>query len=1174
MNNRYVLVGMGVFILTVMTLVTLFIIYSQPKIINVNEPTEVYIPTNLIFVETPNYTIIDNTVFFGNGLGEISVYPAVSNDLIHQTQYINFTWDGAPTSLDFAFQFTDAEDGKWNQKEAWLWKNISHPNEEPVYGEVTFHSDCRGIVDINFGFIDSDTGWCNETGNGTYWEHDFDSFTTNASGVRLFYNETAIVSYTDKYYFDYVDITNQFLKTVYNGNNYYFIKNVNFETGEKKQVKIEYNVNPSTNGKYSLFVKRSSDSISSVLSSGQYILLDPWFNSSWIRKQRINITENTGRNLTDYQITFNVTFSTGMATDFADLRFLNSSENGELDFWLESQVDSDWAYAWIKVQNISATSVTEIFMYYENPAVTTTSDIENTFIWSDGFVDGVYNTSHWSPNGGLVNSTYPSCTTTFDNCTLFEFDANEFLTTPSTSNNLNLTNVTVKLHANMSAPSIRPFLFSTKTQENPAGNLAFSNDTSGSNPKRWGLIDGGNTFVANFVTTYNNNWQVFQIRVNTTATQYSIDNENLTFAGNVTLDAYSGTLGGASGGSSNIKMTISSWIVAKFVEPEPTTTIDPVQFETGISITLDTPVNGSVLVNTTINFAATVIDIQNNLTNATLFIWFDNTTLFNQTTITMDTSTNISSFNVSDFQVRNGYLWNVVGVNNNSEEVTGANNFTFDYGIIENELIFNNETTEGATETFILNVTIGNTQISTADLVWNGTIFSGTVESTNTPNITLRRDLIIPEVSADTNITFEWNVTFANGFVFISAENNQTVRDISIDDCSTNTIVIINYTMENEETQVFLDGTAENTTIEVDVRFFSLDRTVQITSFNTSFEGINPAAVCISEASLNASQEYSVDITTRYFATDFVPEFHNIQNFTLRLNTTNQNITLLDLLIVDSTEFLITFRGVTFLPVPDAIVNVLRSYVSEGVFKSVESPKTDDSGQAKAHFDLDNVGYQIIVTKNGFVLATFANIAVFCENEVIGDCKINLNALDTGTPLTDFDTAFNLNYNFDFDESTKTITITFSTQDGTTSTVFLNSTKFDRFGDTLVCSDTLTSSSGILTCVIPDSFGNLTIISELFSNGEQISTRSFSIEQDPSDIFGGQGIILAFIIILLTAFLLISSTTGVIIGAWIGIILAGLLSVFNSGTLFGPTSAFIWIFVSGGILLWKITKRA
>lgn len=121
-----------------------------------------------------------------------------------------------------------------------------------------------------------------------------------------------------------------------------------------------------------------------------------WWNSSFLSKNLINITENSGKSFSPYQVLLNITFTANMKSDFSDLRFTNSSENGELDYWIENYTSSTRAYVWVKT-SLTASAVTQIYMYYNNNLAVSASNGSNTFLFFDDFSGCVgINATKWS----------------------------------------------------------------------------------------------------------------------------------------------------------------------------------------------------------------------------------------------------------------------------------------------------------------------------------------------------------------------------------------------------------------------------------------------------------------------------------------------------------------------------------------------------------------------------------------------------------------------------------------------------------------------------------------------------------------------------------------------------------------------------------------------------------
>jgi hypothetical protein len=104
-----------------------------------------------------------------------------------------------------------------------------------------------------------------------------------------------------------------------------------------------------------------------------------WWNNAWNSKKEIKVKENSGGTLNNYTTLINIPYATGMQVDFDDLRFVNSTEDGELKYWIENKTDSTSANVWIEITTLTANVNTTIYMYYNNPDVSTTGSKANAF---------------------------------------------------------------------------------------------------------------------------------------------------------------------------------------------------------------------------------------------------------------------------------------------------------------------------------------------------------------------------------------------------------------------------------------------------------------------------------------------------------------------------------------------------------------------------------------------------------------------------------------------------------------------------------------------------------------------------------------------------------------------------------------------------------------------------
>jgi hypothetical protein len=95
-----------------------------------------------------------------------------------------------------------------------------------------------------------------------------------------------------------------------------------------------------------------------------------WWNDSWEYRKSVNITEESGSDLSNYQAKISINTSALVSEDkiqddCSDLRFANSTDT-ELDFWIESGCNTQTTEVWVKIPELPANSEKEIFAYYGN----------------------------------------------------------------------------------------------------------------------------------------------------------------------------------------------------------------------------------------------------------------------------------------------------------------------------------------------------------------------------------------------------------------------------------------------------------------------------------------------------------------------------------------------------------------------------------------------------------------------------------------------------------------------------------------------------------------------------------------------------------------------------------------------------------------------------------------
>jgi len=102
-------------------------------------------------------------------------------------------------------------------------------------------------------------------------------------------------------------------------------------------------------------------------------------------------------------------------------------------------------------------------------------------------------------------------------------------------------------------------------------------------------------------------------------------------------------------------------------------------------------------------------------------------------------------------------------------------------------------------------------------LTYNNTNYS-TVASGSGDNKLFTSTITVPTVLTTINKSFYFDIGLINStgtYYFHSSVNNQTVTNLSIDNCTTGTYQLFNLSLYNEDDSAFLNGITQNTSVEI-----------------------------------------------------------------------------------------------------------------------------------------------------------------------------------------------------------------------------------------------------------------------------------------------------------------------------------------------------------------------
>ncbi len=512
-------------------------------------------------------------------------------------------------------------------------------------------------------------------------------------------------------------------------------------------------------------------------------------------------------------------------------------------------------------------------------------------------------------------------------------------------------------------------------------------------------------------------------------------------------------------------------------------------------------------------------------------------------------------------------LYNLTIYSNDTIGNVNSSLVEWDYNIFANEITYNENTLGGALERFSINMTY-NTDFSgiTALINYNNTNY--TLSSSNGATRTYSEEILVPSVSTETNITFYWIFLLTNStgtYSIKTDEYNQTISPFLIDDCSSYSKTLLDFSMYDEET---LEET--NGTINIDLDIYSFGTDELVNSYNKSFTHTGDSKICLD----NITDDYSMDYSIRYFTnSSYFVRYRNIQNMTINNETLSNNISLYNLKISEGYNFQIVVVGNLLSSTGNEglLVDVQRQYLEKNKFISIQSPVTSSNGEAVASLIPNDEIYNFIISYNGQTLGTFNNYQVQCQNPTIPQCAITLNLAQSTTDLNDFEDYGGISQVFLMDRDTNTLYQTFSSTDSQTHKV--NSVVLKHYGETntTICNETSTGTSGTLTCLIPEGYRNETIIIKTYVDsdfvGSKVITQGINTEWYGVDIF------IELLMFTSLVLLFLGHPLTIIIGAILGMVLPILLIYIGQASFGAIFGAVLYYIIAGGIIIWLLFRR-
>jgi len=552
-----------------------------------------------------------------------------------------------------------------------------------------------------------------------------------------------------------------------------------------------------------------------------------------------------------------------------------------------------------------------------------------------------------------------------------------------------------------------------------------------------------------------------------------------------------------------------------------------------ITVTLIDPENNIISLNSTLNFTANIEAGSNfNNTNATVWIFGSDGSVFNnsQTNDITSFGPNINQTNITVTSLKVGnYTWNILGCGLNLSldlicKFTDSNR-SFILGAINTSSSFNSTVFETGLESFFEDVTIPDgSEISSVEIIWNGTSRSATSTLNSGDNYTLSHSFNIPLIDAASSPnTFSWNITYSNGVEQAVSKHSQAYEFINLTICGAvpQDVPFINFTYKNETApQEVVSAFVPNSEWTYWLQDQNFNKTL---SFSDASES-NSHAFCFSPA------DRTVNIQNTYAYKNAEAQQRTFSLSSSALTNVTNNIILY--LLPTSSGVFRNYRTVTNLGSVVKVVFATVTKVIGGSTVTISSGFTDDTGLIAFFLNPDDQ-YTFLFTKIGFLDNLFSQVPSSADTTTVimggiastqNGSTINVNTTFSILPInstlvngTDYLFEFNYTSTQDIQAITMNISLVngstlFFGQSTTTSiSTILNTNEYERMIGRFVANTTDETFE----------FSNIWIVGDFFV-GDYSLQRQLTLFNDYG--FSDSIRILIVLIIIISSVIFLSNT--------------------------------------------------
>lgn len=507
------------------------------------------------------------------------------------------------------------------------------------------------------------------------------------------------------------------------------------------------------------------------------------------------------------------------------------------------------------------------------------------------------------------------------------------------------------------------------------------------------------------------------------------------------------------------------------------------------------------------------------------------------------------------------YEWYIYAEDANANSATSATlNFTIT--ALNYTVEYNDDTYPDAVEPF--NLTIEYDQVvypnATVDLTWNGTQYAASLVGSVGNVHTWSKTLTMPSVPNPTSIDLYFNMSETGGENG-TATYHQTIYPISIDDCSSHSNIILNVSLWDE----LNPNTPLNETLEINFDILTIDGGASSQSYSFHSNSDYTHQFCISDAT--AVVVATVELYYYDNLATYAPRNYYLVNNTL---TVTDQLYLYSLNATYSSTFDTTLVDESTRELVGAYIQVLRYYVDEMSYRTVEVAKTDHDGRTVIHMQPEDPYYKFNVIYENELIYTSEPTKAYCASV---PCAYYLQVVSSETEYLPFETYPDVVYSLTFNSSgTNLYRFEYTDTSGATTYGRLEVNKRNTTGEYLICNTSQYSAAATIVCDVSAHISNEshTFIGDAYisrSPDKFFDQLLFSIGQNSDGIYniGDEGVFWAIALIMTLGLTAIWNPTATILMG-----LFALLMVSIMGFVALPYTSIVAAVVLASILIWRI----